>query len=136
MPAPSADEWSLWQKVALVGVALLVLIVIAIGYVFGTKHSAQRQTTAIILAIRTGIEITLGGRGEMIPLDFAYLREHFGYHDTLAELRALQSIDEARQCFVDAWGRPLVIRALANRYSYEVISSGPDGLPGTSDDLR
>ena len=128
-------ELPLWQKLIVVGLVMFVLVVMGVGYVVGTDYSARRKTTTIINTIRLGLELTLGSKGEMIPLDFTYLRKHFGYLDTLAELRALQAIDESNQCFVDAWRRPLLIRLRPNQH-FEVISSGPDGLPGTSDDLR
>ena len=129
------DGLSQWQKLAVVGGVLLVLVVIGVYYVIGTDYSARRKTTTIINSIRVGLELTLGGKGEMIPLNFTYLREHFGYLDTLAGLRVLQAIDDTRQCFVDAWGRPLIIRLGPNQ-QFQVISSGPDGLPGTADDLH
>ena len=100
-----------------------------------TSNSLATKTEVIINSIRTGIELSVGGNREMIPLEFSSLRKQFADLPVMADLRALRAIDETRGCFVDAWGRPLVIRPSPN-HSYEVISSGRDGLLGTADDLR
>ena len=122
----------------LVGVALLLLAVITVGYIFDIEYSARRKTTAIIKTIGTGLELCIRGRGGpyAVPLDFAYLQREFSSLHILADLRSLQAIDEKRRCFVDAWGQPLILRVGPRGMSFEVISSGPDGLPGTADDLR
>ena len=87
-------ELPLWQKLIVVGLVMFVLVVMGVGYVVGTDYSARRKTTTIINTIRLGLELTLGSKGEMIPLDFTYLRKHFGYLDTLAELRALRDTEK------------------------------------------
>jgi general secretion pathway protein G len=35
----------------------------------------------------------------------------------------------------DPWGRPYAIRALPGRLRFEIVSSGPDGVAGSADDL-
>lgn len=132
--ASKAPSKGLWWSLTIIALLVLLPAVVSVT-TYTTSGSMARKTKTIIDSIRLGLELTLGSKAQMIPLDFNYLREHFGHLDTLAELRALQAIDESRHCFVDAWGRPLTIR-LGPHQQFEVISSGPDGLPGTSDDLR
>ena len=126
----------------LVACALLVLAVIGGGYVIVTEYSKYRRTKAILTAVYTGLEMCIACRSgpRDVPLAFVYLQREFDTMPIGDDLRALQAIDQQRQSFVDAWGRPLVIRVSSPTgsfmSSFEVISAGPDGLHGTSDDLH
>lgn len=138
-PAPSTPgKSSPRQELAVVVGIVFVLVAIPLSYVIGTDYFARRRTSTIITTIGTGLELCIRGRGGpyAVPLDFAYLKQEFADEHILADLHALQAIDEQNRCFVDAWGRPLILRAKPRGGPFEVISSGPDGLPGTSDDLR
>lgn len=131
-PAPRmVSKAFCWTLVILCVVLPAILLLTARAI---TSGSLTDKTRTIINTIRVGLELTLASKGEMIPLDYSYVRERFAHLETFAELRTLQAIDDSRRCFIDAWGRPLVIR-LGPHQQFQVVSSGPDGLWGTADDL-
>lgn len=130
-PAPKRSK-GLWWSLVILFVILPTATLISVKTL--TSGSMTKRTQTIITTIITGLELSVGSKGVISPPEFTRMLEDFD-NDTLADLRAMQAIDDSRHCFVDAWDRPLTIR-LGTNQRFEVISSGPDGLPGTSDDLR
>jgi general secretion pathway protein G len=115
----------------------LIIAGISIGVIAGNSDRITKlydDTVAVSRQIATAGDM----RSISIMLDYAYLKkgrlppaDHFAewLADNFKEndLKALQA---------DHWGNPLVYEVSGNRKIYTLISAGPDGIPGTEDDIK
>ncbi|MBN2793683.1 MAG: type II secretion system protein GspG [Desulfuromonadales bacterium] len=91
-------------------------------------------------SIETGRYVATAGdlRSISTMLDYHYLRrgryprtDRFGKWMTEAFKE-----NQLKSLTIDHWGQEYDYRASANLQAYVLISSGPDGIPGTDDDLK
>lgn len=86
------------------------------------EQSGVRQTRAAILDVRRGLD--------------AYMAEHEG--SCPPSLEALSALMKGHGVRKDAWHRPLRLTCPGRRagLAYELMSDGPDGIPGGIDRIE
>lgn len=101
---------------ALGGVILVLVVWVGLRE---RERSGIRQTRARLVEARAAVD--------------AFMAEHDG--GCPPNLRAALSYGSFEGVPEDAWGAPLRLRCPSDRpgYAYELISDGPDGLPGGLD---
>jgi general secretion pathway protein G len=104
---------------------LVIAAIIGFFFLIGTRErraSGIRQTRATLLAMRRAVD--------------GYLAENSGAcPERLEQALAYGSFNEVP---TDAWGNPLRLVCPARREGerYELLSDGPDGLPGGLDRIE
>ncbi len=114
----------------------LLVAGIALGAIAGNADEVQRffdDTVAASQSLATAADL----RSISAMLDYEYMkRGRYPATDAFADwMKTAFKENPAGVLGNDHWGNPLVYRATADRKGYQLLSAGPDGFAGTSDDM-
>jgi len=115
----------------------LLVAGIALGVIAGNADELTRfydETVAHARHLATAAD--LRSIGNMLDYHFMKRGRYPRNEQFPAWLRANFKESPAHTLGMDHWGNPLAYSADAKTKTFALVSKGPDGLPGTADDLR
>jgi hypothetical protein len=113
--------------------AILLLCVVVAYFVYFAKSGGKTNLkTEVDQFVRTKIELTRANLATLEGVITGFVASEGRAPADLAELQRLQP---ATTGLIDAWGREIKYEKISDS-SFRLISAGPDGTFGTTDDIR